>query len=192
MIIGFSTSSAWAGVAAIDSSTLKVLWEGQLEAPQGASGACLALLQEMAAFGIRIEDAEIFAADIGPGSFTGVRVGVTMAKTFGFLYERPVTGANSFDLISPDQIVVLPSKKGEFFIRHPGQEPIRSVQLPDEPFIGFGPGIIAPRYPSPANFRLLVCDLCTVDAAEFVPQYLIEPSISIPKKPFASQVDLHA
>ena len=192
MIIGFSTSCAWSSVAAIDELTSTVLWQGALEAPQSASGACLALLQEMLAAGLRLEDATLFCADIGPGSFTGVRVGVTLAKSFGFLYNRPVAGGNSFDLISRDLITVLPSKKGEFFVRVPGQDPVRTIDLPTESYVGFGPGVDPVTYPDAARFSLLVKDLIPVDAGSFVPKYLIEPSISIPKKPFAGQVNLRA
>lgn len=192
MIIGFSTSCAWSSVAAIDESNSTVLWQGTLEAPQSASGACLALLQDMISSGLRLEQATLFCADIGPGSFTGVRVGVTLAKTFGFLYNRPVAGMNSFDLINRDAIAVLPSKKGEFFVRIPGKDPYRTIDLPTETYVGFGPGIDPMTYPNASRFRLLIRDLVPVDAASFVPKYLIEPSISIPKKPFASQVNLRA
>ncbi len=186
MILCFSTSSPWASVAAIDRES-GVLWHGSEHAPQGASGACLALLSRMSAeTNIVLEDAELFAADIGPGSFTGVRVGVTLAKTFGFLYGKPVAGATSFDLISVSQCVVLPSKKGEFFIRRPGQPPVRSVELPAEPYTGFGPDLANPTPPDAQNFICLLDHLEPRDAMSFVPEYLIEPSISIPKRPFAS------
>ena len=189
MIVGFSTSSAWASVATIDPGSRRVIWQGSENAPQGASGACLDLLQKMIEeTGVRLEDAELFAADIGPGSFTGVRVGVTLAKTFGHLYSRPVAGASSFDLIAVDQIVVVPSKKGEFFIRVPGQLPVRSADLPSSAFLGFGPGIDPQVFPDASRFFDLLGLLEPVSASEFIPEYLIEPSISTPKKPFASRV----
>ncbi len=184
MIIGFSTSSAWSSVAAIDPEK-GVLWHGSENAPQGASGACLRLLEGMAReSGLQLKDAELFVADLGPGSFTGVRVGVTLAKTFGYLFRRQVAGATSFDLISSKQVVVLPSKKGEFFVRKPGIEPIRQVELPEGPFIGFGPGIENQVFPSAARFYDILGQLVAKSAMEFAPEYLIEPSISIPKKPF--------
>jgi len=188
VIIAFSTSSLQASIAVIDRES-GVLWQGCEIAPQGASGACLRLLEAMAQeAGLRVEDADLFGADIGPGSFTGVRVGVTLAKTFGYLYGRPVAGATSFDLISPKEIVLLPSKKNEFFIRRPGLPPYRSVELPIESFVGFGPGIERQVYPEAARFVDLLECLVPTGAMSFVPEYLIEPSISIPKKPFASSL----
>ncbi len=188
MIIAFSTSSAQASVAAIHRES-GLLWQGREHAPQGASGACLRLLEVMGQdAGLRIEDAELFAADIGPGSFTGVRVGVTLAKTFGYLYGKPVAGASSFDLISADGVVALPSKKNEFFVRRPGLTPYRTAELPFEPLVGFGPGIEPQTFPDAAGFFELLDRLVAVDAMSFVPEYLIEPSISIPKKPYASSL----
>jgi hypothetical protein len=130
------------------------------------------------------EEAEAFAADLGPGSFTGVRVGVILAKTFAFVYGRPVMGADAFDLIDANGIVVMPSKRGEFFVRRPGEPPIRTSDLPAEPYRGFGPGVPNPEYPGPAGFGPLLHRLQRVEAVSFAPRYLIEPSISLPKQPF--------
>jgi hypothetical protein len=188
VIVAFSTSSPQTSVAAIDRAS-GVLWQGHELAPQGASGACMRLLEAFERqTGLKTADAEMFVADIGPGSFTGVRVGVTLAKTFGFLYSRPAAGASSFDLISSDKVVVMPSKKNELFIRRPGFAPIRSAEPPSEPFVGFGPGIEPAVYPDAAGFAALLDRLVETEAMSFVPEYLIEPSISVPKKPFASSV----
>lgn len=188
MIVAFSTSSPRASIAVFD-RVAGVIWQGFELAPMAASGACMRLLERMMAdTGLRLDGAELFAADLGPGSFTGVRVGVTLAKTFGYLYGRPVAGASSFDLISADETVVLPSKKKEFFIRRPGMDPFRSVDLPDEPFVGFGHGIEPETYPEASRFFQLIEKLVPRDALAFVPEYLIEPSISVPKKPFPTGV----
>lgn len=187
MIVAFSTSSSWSSVAAIDPSS-GVKWRGSEFVPQGASGACLALLgRMMRELEFRLENADLFAADIGPGSFTGVRVAVTLAKTFGFQFGKQVAGATSFDLISTEWTVVLPSKKGEFFIREPGAIAFRSTKLPEEGFVGFGPGVETQTFPDAANFGRLQDRLIPCDATTFVPEYLIEPSISVPKKPYATQ-----
>ncbi len=177
MIVAFSTSSEWASVAAI-SDAGDVLWEGQEHAPRRAGAACLKLIEQMP-FGI--ETADVFAADTGPGSFTGVRVGVILAKTFGYLYDKPVGGANAFDLIAHDQAVALPSKKGEYFVRKPGEEPYRTQDLPGG-LLGYGAHFPEPSPPHAKNFAALLIELTTAEA--FLPEYLIQPSISTPKKPY--------
>jgi hypothetical protein len=163
--------------------------------------------------GLRLADATLFAADLGPGSFTGVKVGVTLAKTWAFVFGVPVTGAESFDLIDPQGTVVIPSKRGEFFIRrvhvHPclngdmgenprvavtrgpfGEGPARTVErvteLPEEPFRGYGPGIERAEYPAAEVFAALLAGLPRLRPEELIPNHMMEPSISQPKKPYRS------
>jgi tRNA A37 threonylcarbamoyladenosine modification protein TsaB len=183
LIVAFSTSSRVTSVALLGSDGT-VAWAGSEHAPQRASGACISLLERaLAETGARLEEATAFAADLGPGSFTGVRVGIVMAKTFAFVYGRPCIGADSFDLISPTGTVVLPSKKGEYFIRRVGEAPVRTTELPAEPYDGFG-FAGGDTFPDAARFAPLVSKLQPMAAEALVPAYLIEPSISVPKKPF--------
>lgn len=186
MIVGFSTSSPVASVALIDVGG-EVLWSGSDEARHAASGACLKLLERgLRELGKDLAEASLFVADLGPGSFTGVRVGVTLAKTLAFAYGKETAGADAFDLIDFSGVVVLPSKRSEWFVRRPGQIPERVEVLPDSPFSGFGPGIESPRYPNAAGFAPLVGSLIRCAPEELVPGYLIEPSISTPKKPYGA------
>lgn len=128
--------------------------------------------------------ATLFLSDLGPGSFTGVRVGVTLAKTLAYAQQARVGGASSFDLIDPERTVVLPSKKGEWFIRRPGSSPVKAEQFPEEEFVGFGPGIEAPVYPSASRFGALLEGIQSLEPELLVPGYLTEPAISKPKQPY--------
>jgi tRNA threonylcarbamoyl adenosine modification protein YeaZ len=184
VIVAFSTSSPLASVALIRADGT-VLASGEELAPMRASGACLAILSGLlSSRGLRLEDAELFVADLGPGSFTGVKVGVTLAKTFAFTHKKLAAGARSFDLVDADGVVVLPSKRGEWFVRRPGNEPVRTEELPNEPFSGYGNGIENPVYPRAEGFTKLLDRLVAVEAERLAPEYLIEPSISKPKVPF--------
>jgi hypothetical protein len=185
VIVAFSTSSPWASVAAISENGV-VLWEDAEEAPRRAGAACMAMVERLNER-FPLSSCTLFAADIGPGSFTGVRVGVTLAKTFGYVHHQPVAGADSFDLIAHDAVAVLPSKKGEYFVRRPGEAPFRTNELPDEPFLGFGPGIDPSLMPMARRFAFLLDRLEPTTAELFVPEYLIQPSISTPKKPYAQR-----
>ena len=132
----------------------------------------------------KLEDATLFCADVGPGSFIGVRVGVTLAKTLAFTLGVKAAGASSFDLIDPSATVVLPSKKNEFFVRRVGETAFRKSELPNEDFIGYGAGIEPQQVPQAARFASLLQRLEPVDPERLLPEYWIEPSISPPRKPF--------
>lgn len=180
MIVGFSTSSRLSSVAVFEASG-EIVWSGREEAPHAAGGACLRMLE---ASGVELAKVELFLADLGPGSFTGVRVGVTLAKTFGYAMGVDVGGFDAFDLIDPRSVVVLPSKRGEWFIRRPGMEAIRSGTLPADPYVGFGPEIEPSILPDAVRFAALIDRVQRMRPELLMPSYRIEPSISLPKKPY--------
>jgi tRNA threonylcarbamoyladenosine biosynthesis protein TsaB len=55
-----------------------------------------ALAQVLARAGVRTGEAELLTVGLGPGSFTGLRVGTAFAKTLAFAAGRPVKGVSSF------------------------------------------------------------------------------------------------
>lgn len=171
MTAAFSTSGPRASVALIDEG--RVLYAGD-EVAQGRAGeACLRLFEEgVRSLGIRLEAIQIFAADLGPGSFTGVRVGIVLAKTLAWQRGALCAGADAFDLVAPDRTVALPSRKGEWFVRVPGQAPERTQEPPVE--VGV---------PLASGFARLTLE--PVSPYALVPAYLLEPSISKPKRDFA-------
>jgi tRNA threonylcarbamoyladenosine biosynthesis protein TsaB len=188
VIVGFSTSARVASVA-IFAPEGRLLWSGREDAPQAASGACLRLLAVgLQETGLELRDASLFVADLGPGSFTGVRVGVTLAKTLAYALGAKAGGADAFDLVDPSKTVVLPNKKGEWFVRKPGQPVQRVSTLPAEPLTGYGPGTGLETHPDAENFGALLPGLTPVAPEALVPAYLAEPSISTPKKPFGANV----
>lgn len=50
--------------------------------------------------GFRTSDMDAFAAASGPGSFTGVRVGLTTVKAWGEVYRKPVVGISRLKAIA--------------------------------------------------------------------------------------------
>lgn len=50
--------------------------------------------------GLRMEDVDAYAAAAGPGSFTGVRVGLTSVKAWGEVYGKPIISISRLEAIA--------------------------------------------------------------------------------------------
>lgn len=63
---------------------------------------------------------------VGPGSFTGIRLGIAYAKGIAMGLNIPVVGISAFDLYlsaTPDAFVAIDSGRGDFFVAANGLEP---------------------------------------------------------------------
>ena len=178
MTVVLSSSSPLASVALLDESGA-LLAEGREEAKMQASGALLFTLDRLLAdTGLSLAQARVFAADLGPGSFTGVKVAVTMAKVMAFAHQVPAAGVTAFDLVSTSETVAIRSRKGEFFLRIPGEAPHIVAEVPTAA-VGSGEGLGDQRYPLAENAARLPLE--PVRPESLVPFYVAEPSISKPR-----------
>lgn len=63
---------------------------------------------------------------VGPGSFTGIRLGIAYAKGLALGLNIPVIGINAFELYlaaTPDAFVAIDSGRGDFFVAANGLTP---------------------------------------------------------------------
>ncbi len=182
MIAVFSSSSPFVSVALLSLGGEPLGVESR-EAARNADEVLPELLDELKS---RHTGAiERLVADVGPGSFTGTRVGVAWVKAMGHALGLPVGSIAAWQLIEPVGVVAYPLKKGEWLIFRGGVMEI-SHDLPSEPFSGFGPGIENPIYPDAS--RCPVADVQWTTPVEILPIYAVGPSISVPKKPFSTGV----
>ncbi len=97
--LGLSSSTALVGIA--------VAADGQVLAQQStmtdrrhAEEITPMLQSVLAAAGTNLHDVDRIAVDIGPGRYTGMRVGIATAKTLAFALDVPVVAVTSLQLLA--------------------------------------------------------------------------------------------
>lgn len=69
--------------------------------------------------GAKWSDLTAIGVVVGPGSFTGIRMGIAYAKGLALGLNIPVIGINAFELYlaaTPDAFVAIDSGRGDFFV----------------------------------------------------------------------------
>lgn len=52
-------------------------------------------------YNLALKDLNAIEVDVGPGSFTGVRIGISIANTLSFLLKIPVNGKKIGEFVEP-------------------------------------------------------------------------------------------
>ena len=97
-ILAFETTDAVASVARyLDGA----IYETVIDSNKRHAESVLPAAEELlAAYGLSTPDMDAFAADVGPGSFTGVRIGVCMANALGAAHQKPVIAVNALETLA--------------------------------------------------------------------------------------------
>jgi tRNA threonylcarbamoyladenosine biosynthesis protein TsaB len=120
-VLAIETSSATASLALLDDEQL--VDDLELDSSiRTARALAPAMAAQLDRGGWRPVDVELVAVSTGPGSFTGLRVGVTTAKTFAYVVQAELVGINTLEVIAhqstrPSSRVwaVLNALRGELF-----------------------------------------------------------------------------
>lgn len=98
-ILAVETSSPVAAVAVSDDSGL--LGEYILDNGKTHSQRLVYMIGELLkSLELSIKDIDIFAASSGPGSFTGLRIGIATIKAMAFAAEKPVISVPTLDALA--------------------------------------------------------------------------------------------
>jgi tRNA threonylcarbamoyladenosine biosynthesis protein TsaB len=87
--------------------------------------------------GIDRRDIDLFAVTRGPGSFTGVRIGLATVQGLALALDRPVCAMSTHEAIAGDSsiVVVDDAGRGEFYVSRFGDNPeaphLAAVAEPD-------------------------------------------------------------
>ena len=98
-ILGFDTAAPTNAIGLVDDDRLLAdySWEARDNSLQRI---VLNIDQVLKRGGVRLEDIDGLAVGIGPGSWTGAKVGVTVAKTLAFVTGKPLCGVTSFEALA--------------------------------------------------------------------------------------------
>lgn len=89
-ILGIETATRAAGVAVIFNG--KILAETICESPQSFSETLMPQVEEVIKISGTFEKLDAVAVSIGPGSFTGLRIGLATAKALAYAWEIKIIG----------------------------------------------------------------------------------------------------
>lgn len=120
-ILALDTSTSQASVAIISSET--VLAESTFTCNRSLSARLVPEIEHLLGLaGLTISDINLFAASIGPGSFTGVRCGVATVQGLALATGKPCAGFSSlamlsmnFSLASHPVCALLDARKSEVY-----------------------------------------------------------------------------
>ncbi|MGQ9604118.1 MAG: tRNA (adenosine(37)-N6)-threonylcarbamoyltransferase complex dimerization subunit type 1 TsaB [bacterium] len=99
LVLGIETSSAIGGFAIVDGEKLLVEIVAEMSASHVEKSISL-ISHLLNREGLEIDDLEGIAVSLGPGSFTGLRVGLSLAKGFCFGRKTPLVGVPTLDCIA--------------------------------------------------------------------------------------------
>ena len=98
-ILGIDSSTPGCSVALLNNDT--IVAEQIAEPRPSHSKYLLQMVDQVLTEGeSRLDDVDGFAVTIGPGSFTGLRIGVSLLKGFVLATEKPFVGINSLEALA--------------------------------------------------------------------------------------------
>lgn len=98
-VLAVDTSSLVAAVAVVDNS--RVLGEYSINHKKTHSQKLMPMIKEiMESLELSPNDIDIYAASSGPGSFTGLRIGITTIKAIAFAAQKPVISVPTLDALA--------------------------------------------------------------------------------------------
>lgn len=98
MVLGFDTSTELLTMAVVEDEQL--VGELTVRSARGPVEHLVVLLSDfLEQLGLSVWDMAAFSVGLGPGSWTGTRIGVTSGKVLAFATGKPICGISSFDAL---------------------------------------------------------------------------------------------
>ena len=140
-ILAIETATRQLGVAVVDGQRVLASYEILADYPHAVE-LPNAVTQSLGAARVSLQHIEAITVDIGPGSFTGLRIGLAFAKALAFPDKKPLVAISSLEVLAANltfapQLVcpVLDAKQKNVYAasyRLKAGRPVRQC----EPFLG--------------------------------------------------------
>jgi tRNA threonylcarbamoyladenosine biosynthesis protein TsaB len=139
LILAFDTAT--------DDATSALVWDGEVLGEQVSRP--VSVLEDVDALlrrgGVRDSQLEGLVVGIGPGSFTGLRMGLATARALAFSLDLPLAGVSTLDALAagaPGAVPVIDARRREVFSLVEGAPAVLApLDLPVEPgrtYVGDG------------------------------------------------------
>ncbi|MEO7351966.1 MAG: tRNA (adenosine(37)-N6)-threonylcarbamoyltransferase complex dimerization subunit type 1 TsaB [Marmoricola sp.] len=205
MLLAFDTATPHVTVALHDGDSVVARFESE-ESMRHGEMLAPGIEQVLSAAGATVKDLTAIAVGVGPGPFTGLRVGLVTARTLGYTRGVPVHGVCTLDILAAagidaglDEFVVATDarRKEVYLTSYAGGRRVSEPQVlkpvdaaTDRPAVGRGaflypgafPNAVGPEHPAAA----LLCDVVLNRRFEILgpdPLYLRRPDAMEPGKP---------
>jgi tRNA threonylcarbamoyl adenosine modification protein YeaZ len=122
-VLSFDTSTSSGSVAILDNSQV-IAMDSYLAESSHAETLFNVIDKVLESCGLKIADVDGIAVAIGPGSFTGLRIGLAAAKGLAYAANKKLVGVSSLEALAcglpekhPDKIIVpcIDAKRGEIY-----------------------------------------------------------------------------
>ncbi|WP_457582117.1 tRNA (adenosine(37)-N6)-threonylcarbamoyltransferase complex dimerization subunit type 1 TsaB [Ensifer canadensis] len=111
IVLAIDTSGSGCSAAIYDSGSSAVLGQSGADIGRGHAERLMEFVDEALAAADRpIGDIDRIAVTIGPGSFTGIRVGVATARGLALALGKPAVGVSSLHVIAEEARATTPGK----------------------------------------------------------------------------------
>ncbi|MEZ4255181.1 MAG: tRNA (adenosine(37)-N6)-threonylcarbamoyltransferase complex dimerization subunit type 1 TsaB [Polyangiales bacterium] len=99
LCLAVECATARGSVALVDEHGVRAVrdWDVPERHAESVLPAIEAVLDEA---GVRFDQVAVMGVDVGPGSFTGVRVALATVKGLAFAHRIPVVGVNSLEVLA--------------------------------------------------------------------------------------------
>lgn len=109
-VLGLDTSTLMTTCAVLDDD--KLIGEYSLSQDMSHSEKLVPMVKELLdGLNLKVKDIDLFAVTIGPGSFTGLRIGAATIKAFAHITNKPIVGVSTLESLAynlPYNKIVVP------------------------------------------------------------------------------------